>query len=134
MTRLVRFTLLGVLLTLLLAPTTMAAEVTARDSKAKVSFRLDGDELRVTLSSNAPSAVRTALRGKRVGFFCERQPRRSSRDLAVAARTFPRFSSRTTVTLTRDLSRRATVCGVESANGKDIALGFIRRSTSTSAR
>jgi hypothetical protein len=131
MPRLLRLTLLGVLLTLLLAPTAVAAEVTARDSKAKVSFRLDGDELTVTLSSNAPSAVRTAMRGQRIGFFCERQPRRSGRDLAVAARTFPRFRSRTTVTLSRDLSRRATVCGVERANGKDIALGFIRRSTAS---
>lgn len=89
----------------------------ASDPRAKVSFRLKGRRLRVSVARNAPRRVKRALR-RRVKLVCgnsiygDRAGTRG-RPLATATARFRRGARKMTVLLNRDVSRTAIACTVE---------------------
>ena len=85
----------------------------ASDPRAKVSFRLKGRRLRVSVARNAPRRVKRALR-RRVKLRCGNHAIIGYRGRpATATARFRRGARKMTVLLNRDVSRTATACTVE---------------------
>ncbi len=91
----------------------------ATDAPTKVTFRLRGRRLAVTVAGDAPRRVRRALR-RRVGFFCG-SFERGRRGAGTATGRFRPGLRRVRVVLDRDVSRSASFCTMEDASGRDVA-------------
>ena len=97
---------------------------TVQDPARKVSFRLRGRRLTVSVAPASPRATKADLLGRRSDFFCGRADEYGPFGASARARArIPAAAMEATVTLDRDIWPNVGFCGVESDAGAE-AFGF----------
>lgn len=95
----------------------------ARDAKARVTFRLEGTRLHVSVDPDAPRSTKSLMRDK-LTFVCGKTSELAPYLPSAHVRDrFPRGRNEVTVDLGVDISREVGFCGIEGAFG-DEAYGY----------